>query len=384
MLPMPDDLDSDDLGSTPNQRADTLETLLSRPPSWRRRLFLSSVVLVLMAIALVIIWRLSLPVLRSAFATNTPTALTPAPTLAIAGKVRATIHLEAVHAHTFIAASASAIWIHDGPSGTVTRIDPATDTVVARLAIGGSDVGAVAIDQQAVWVAEASTGVVSRIDPERNQVTATVPLPPGSALLTVSPGAIWVVNVPNNTVTKIDEQTTRVVATLSTPPLPIGVTFGAGSVWICSRQGGAAAVTRLDPQTNRIQAQIDVSKDRGGKDRGLQCNGDLQVTAQGVWAPIFDTLSPLRQHLLERIDPVTNKVTDLISLEADMNPSIAADDHGVWVCDPTSGLIRVDPQARRVVADVQLSGGDSLALGAGSLWLTRTSDNSVVRITPNR
>src|SRR5262245_22721120 len=98
MLPMPDDLDSDDLGSTPNQRADTLETLLSRPPSWRRRLFLSSVVLVLMAIALVIIWRLSLPVLRSAFATSTP-PLTTTETLAIAGKVSATIHLEAVHAH---------------------------------------------------------------------------------------------------------------------------------------------------------------------------------------------------------------------------------------------------------------------------------------------
>jgi YVTN family beta-propeller protein len=372
----------DDLGSTPNQRADTLETLLSRPPSWRRRLFLSSVVLVFMAMALVIIWRLSPPALRSAFATSTPILLTPM--LAPSGKVSATIHLEAVHAHTFIAASATAIWVHDGPSGTVTRIDPATDSVVAQLAIGGTDVGAVAIDQQAVWVAEASTGVVSRIDPERNQVTATVPLPPGSALLTVSPGAVWVVNVPNNTVTKIDEQTNRVVATLSTPPLPIGVTFGAGSVWICSRQGGAAAVTRLDPQTNQIQAQIDVSKDRGGKDRGLQCNGDLQVTAQGVWAPIFDTLSPLGQHLLERIDPVTNKVTDLISLEADMNPSIAADDRGVWGCDPTIGLFRVDPQTRQVVAEVRLTGGDSLALGAGSLWLTRTSDNSVVRITPDR
>ena len=51
---------------------------------------------------------------------------------------------------------------------------------------------------------------------------------------------------------------------------------------------------------------------------------------------------------------------------------------------PASGLLRVDPQAQRVVAEVPLPGGDSIAAGAGSLWLTRTSDNTLVRITPDR
>lgn len=383
MQPPYDELDPVDagellkLGSYPRQRVDALETILSRPPSWRRRLFLSGLVSVVGVIVLVGIWQNFIPVVRRAFVPLiTPIPLTPTPTLAVAGRVSAIIPLGAVHAHTFIAASATAVWVHDGPSGTVTRIDPATNTVVAQLATGGNDVGQIAIDPQAVWVTDASTGVVSRIDPQRNHITATIKLAPGAALLTVSPGAVWVINIPNHTVTKINEQTNRVVATLSIPPLPIGITFGTGSVWICDRHDGAGGVIRLDPQTNRIQAQIDVSEDRG-----LWCNGDLKVTAQGVWVPIFDTTNPLRQHLLERIDPSTNKVTDLISFGADMQVSIAADEHGVWVCDPTRGLYRVDPQTKRVVAQVLLPGGDSMTLGAGALWITRTSDNSVARIT---
>jgi DNA-binding beta-propeller fold protein YncE len=370
-----------DLDAKPHPRIDTLETVLSRPPAWRRHLVLSGVVLLAGVIVLVSIWRGLVPVVQRALvAPLTPVPLTPTPTLAVAGRVSATIPLGAVHDHTFIAASVTAVWVHDGPSGTLTRIDPTTNTVVARLALGGQshDVGAIAVDSQAVWVADASTGIVSRIDPERNQVTTSIKLAPGATLLTVSPGSVWVVNFPKHTVTKIDEPTNRVVASLSIPSLPIGITFGAGSVWICDRQDGAAGVIRLDPQTNQIQAQIDVREGRG-----LWCNGDLQVTSQGVWVPIFDTLTTLRQHLLERIDPATNKVTDLIGLGGDMNTSIAADAHGVWVCDPTSGLSRVDPQTKRVVAKVPLPGGDSLALSAGALWLTRTSDNSVVRISPS-
>jgi len=80
------------------------------------------------------------------------------------------------------------------------------------------------------------------------------------------------------------------------------------------------------------------------------------------------------------IDPTTNKVADVIGLGADMNPTLAVDERGAWVCDPTRGLYRVDLQTKRVVAQVLLPGGDSLALGAGSLWVSRTSDHSVVRI----
>jgi DNA-binding beta-propeller fold protein YncE len=368
-----------DLDSDPTLPLEILDPVLNRPLSWRKRRFSIGLALLSCFILLVLLWPVIVPQPRRIAASRATTAipLTPTPTLGIAGRISATIPIGAVHEHTSIAASATAVWVHDGPTGTVTRIDPRTNSVVATIAVGGTHGGTIAIGQQAVWVTEDATGIVSRIDPQSNHVTATIQLTPGTGLLGVSSGTVWVINVPNNTLTKIDEQTNRVVATLSTPLLPIGVSSGDGSVWVCSRHGGTAGVTRLDPQTNQVQAQIDV-----GSAHALVCNGDIIALAQAVWVPIFDELNPLRQHLLERIDPATNKVTDFIELGADMNPDLVADERGVWVCDPTTGLYRVDPQRRRVIAQVQLPGGDSLALGAGSLWLTRTSDNTVVRITP--
>jgi DNA-binding beta-propeller fold protein YncE len=385
MLPTPDDPHTSGLetvsesDSDQHLLVDSLDNVLSRPVSWRRRLFFSTLLLTLGVLLVVTFWRGFVPAIQRSLiaAINTPVPLTPTPTLAVAGQVGATFHLVGgVHAHSFIAASATAVWVHDGPSGTVTRIDPTTNTVVAQLALGGTDGGQIAIEPQAVWVTNGTTGVVSRIDPESNHVTATIQLSPGVGLLTLSPGTLWAINIPQHTVSKIDEQTNRVVATLSVPPLPIGLTYGAGSIWICDRHDGAAGVLRLDPHTDQILAQIDVSGNRG-----LWCNGDLQVTAEGVWVPLFDTVSPLRQHLVARIDPATNKVTNLIGLGADMNPSMAADAHGVWVIDALTGLYRIDPHTKQVVAKVPLPGGDCIAIGAGTLWLTRTSDNTVVRIT---
>jgi DNA-binding beta-propeller fold protein YncE len=301
MPPTPDDADAvgpevpAELDSGPDQWVDTLDTALSRPPSLRRRLFLSVVMLVVGVVLVISIARGVVPAVRSALTTiSTPILPTPTATLGIAGQTMASIQLGAVHDHTFIIASATAVWVHDGPTGIVTRIDPATNKIVAKIAIGSNDVGGeIAINQQGVWVINSSTGTISRIDPQSNRVTATIKVAPGNGFLTSSPGTLWAVNPPQNTLTKIDEQTLRVVATLSTPPLPIGLSYGAGSIWVCNREGGAAGVTRLDPRTDRIQAEIDVSEGRA-----LWCNGDIKITAQGVWVPIFDTLSNLRQHLL--------------------------------------------------------------------------------------
>jgi DNA-binding beta-propeller fold protein YncE len=351
-----------------------LQTMLNRPPSRRKRRFYNGSILLVCLIFLVLLWQAYLTLPRVVATITQSTPLPPTPTLVAGGAISATIPIGAVHEHTAIAASATAVWVHDGPTGTVTRIDPRTNTVVATIAVApDSGGGALAIDQQAVWVTDGDAGIVSRIDPQSNQVTATIQLTPGAGILGVSPGTVWVINVPNNTLTKIDEQTNQVVATLSTPSLPIWVSYGAGSVWLCSRTSG---VIRIDPQTNQVLAQIDV-----GSAHSLFCNG-IAALAQAVWVPIFDEVSRLRQHLLERIDPTTNKVTDTIELGADMNVVIAANEQEIWVCDPTTGLLRVDPQRRRVVAQLKLPGGDTPTLGAGSLWLTRTSDNTVVRITP--
>src|SRR5262249_25077208 len=117
----------------PRQWVDTLDTVLSRPPSWSRRFFLSGVGLLVGVVLVISIVRGVVPAVQSAMIVNTPISFTPTPTLAVAGQITATIPIGAVHEHTFIIASDTAVWVHDGPTGMVTRIDPATNKVVAKI-----------------------------------------------------------------------------------------------------------------------------------------------------------------------------------------------------------------------------------------------------------
>jgi YVTN family beta-propeller protein len=57
---------------------------------------------------------------------------------------------------TAVAVGAGAVWVVSASAGTVSRIDPATNTAVATIAIGGSPVG-VAVAGTTVWVAVAES-----------------------------------------------------------------------------------------------------------------------------------------------------------------------------------------------------------------------------------
>ena len=63
-----------------------------------------------------------------------------------------------------IAAGAGAIWVANSRDGTVSRINPATRAVDARIEVGRLPSG-IAVGAGAVWVANSLSGTVSRIDP---------------------------------------------------------------------------------------------------------------------------------------------------------------------------------------------------------------------------
>lgn len=64
--------------------------------------------------------------------------------------------------------------------GVLVRIDPATDQVVASVALGGRGGADIAVSSTGVWVAVGGPGqdpgVVARVDPNTNEVTGTVTL----------------------------------------------------------------------------------------------------------------------------------------------------------------------------------------------------------------
>jgi YVTN family beta-propeller protein len=105
---------------------------------------------------------------------------------------------------------------------------------------------AVAFGDGALWVANrlvppeplglqrvrpALPGTVSRIDPRTNAVVATIPVGRYSVALAVDAGAVWVANRDSNTLSKIDPGT-NTVATIKLGARPQGVTTGGGAVWV--------------------------------------------------------------------------------------------------------------------------------------------------------
>jgi YVTN family beta-propeller protein len=146
-----------------------------------------------------------------------------------------------------------------GRSGTVTRIDPATNTVTATIPV--DDVYDMASDGTNIWVTSGSSGTVSRIDPATNTVTATIPV--GTFVTGVeSDGTnIWVSDVDSNTVSRINPATNTVTATITVGSLPYGVASDGTNIWVAnagSADPGSGTVSRIDPATNTVSATIAV------------------------------------------------------------------------------------------------------------------------------
>jgi len=310
--------------------------------------------------------------------TATPPTATPAP-LTSAGTVSATISgLGANPEHDYgIAASDTAIWVRNGATGTLVRIAPTTNTIVATIPVGHGE-GGVALGNGAVWVVNSVEGTVSRIDPQTNQVTATITLTSqGSEVvqaIAVSPDAVWVTQFGQNALVRIDPRTNQVVATIAAQPGITGVSFGAGAVWTCNHHDSAEGLAQVNPQTNQIQAQIAV-----GDKLGMACSSVVAL-AQTVWTTSFS--NEQYPTTLRRIDPAAHKVIATIPIpQAFAAPfHFAANEQGVWLYGD-AGVYRVDPATNRPVGLLDTQDSRGIALGAGSVWVCK-SDGTLLRITP--
>lgn len=193
-------------------------------------------------------------------------------------EIVATIPLTATPARNRIAATDAAVWV--GSSDVVERIDPATNEVVARVALSGRDVSALAADGTSVWVVAIArpsdlglqgTGTLIRIDPSTNGIAAEIPLGAGATgyedQVRIGDGSVWVLGprlVNDNTeqggdLLRIDPRTNEIVATI--PIDGFQMVVGPDAIWVRSPKDGlfdesgeAWIWVRVDPLTNEISS----------------------------------------------------------------------------------------------------------------------------------
>jgi YVTN family beta-propeller protein len=142
----------------------------------------------------------------------------------------------------------------------VLRVDPTSGRVLAEIAgptFGGTGI---VVGAGAVWVAATYAGTLTRIDPATNSITATIPVESYPLALTVGAGSVWVRNEDSSSISRVDPGTDRVTAAVrGINSLPQShpddfVTFGRDGLWIAGVE-----LLRVDPRRNRLVARIDVS-----------------------------------------------------------------------------------------------------------------------------
>jgi YVTN family beta-propeller protein len=290
---------------------------------------------------------------------------------------------------------AGSVWVANRGDGTVSRIDPATNRVVATITIGNpialqdqscgpasihslmrdtllirrcDEPFDIATDGTRVWAIDNTNRTLAEIDPATNQVARRLTVGEVSFGIAYGEGSLWLTNVFANphSVIRLDPSTGQRQATITGLPIggATGIAVGAGAVWTAANKD--QAVLRIDPATNRVVATIPVR----------QYPLAVSVGPGAVWVHNEDSSS------VSRIDPATNQVVAEVPAPPPVGgpgvDAMAAGPDGLWV--PGVTLQHVDPATNRVAGIIDLSGG-GVTEGFSSLWMTSVV-GTVQRIDP--
>ena len=124
------------------------------------------------------------------------------------------------------------MWVTDSTDNTLTRIVVAGDGVVTDPIPLGNGPGAIAAGEDAIWVANSRDDTVSRIDPVTRAVDARIEVGRMPSGIAVGAGAVWVANSLSGTVSRIDPRTNRVAKTIDVGGAPRAVAVAGGRVWV--------------------------------------------------------------------------------------------------------------------------------------------------------
>jgi YVTN family beta-propeller protein len=304
---------------------------------------------------------------------------------------------------------ALAAWVRiRGPEPQAPIVNPppgALGRVIARIPVGPGPSDVLA-GQDTVWVANAAQGTVSRVDPATNTVTRTIPVGRHPVRLVAGFGSIWVANQTSQTVSRIDAQTGQPQATI---PVTGHVSaedlvVGAGAVWV----RGGARLWRLDPATNTMA-------DRTGD---WEVGGGMAVVDDLLWLS-GTTRSGVGQ--MVRVDAATSRVVDRFTTAGDgalavgggsvwqagitsqtiyrydlgskrllaeipvgvVAKHLTADAESLWVSSDSGRVTRIDLAANTVTGTFQVDGrAPAVATGHGSVWIVDPAHAALLRVQP--
>jgi len=226
-----------------------------------------------------------------------------------------------------LAADFGSLWVPNCGDKAISRVDLKTSEITATIRTGiGQSEGSIVAGAESVWIVTDDKGTLARIDPATNTVVAEVYVPSGSYGIAFGEGAVWVTSTAHDSVTRVDPQTNLIVETIPVGKAPRFIAAGLGAVWTLNQ--GDGSVSRIDPKTNKVVATIEVGVPGGG--------GEIAAGEGSVWVTAF-------QFPLSRIDPATNTVVQQFFGEG--GDSVRVGLGWVWLSNLRAGNVwRLDPK----------------------------------------
>jgi YVTN family beta-propeller protein len=213
-----------------------------------------------------------------------------------------------------------------------------------------------------VWVSEYGAPYLLKIDPRTNRVVARTAIGTGSCGLGYGAGSLWIEDTSSSTVSRVSASTGRRVKAIPVGSTPYDATFAYGAAWTTAY--GQGELERIDPVRNRV----------AGRWRLPQATGVVGAFGS-VWAAGGSGVI--------RVDPQTPKLLATIPIDTGAGWTAASSD-AVWVTTP-AGLSRIDPQTNGVAATIPLPGapflGDPDVVG-GMVWVPQIRRNTVAVVDP--
>ena len=314
-------------------------------------------------------------------------ALPHEPATRLPGHVQAAIRVGRAPGAVLVAGGS--VWVANSGDGTVSRIDPATNRVIATIHVDG-DPAQLTADSGAVWVATAEAtrttaparATLQRIDPATNRVVQTLPLPDDAGVgdVLAADGRLWV-SLNDGTVQRLDTADGRVLASISLASQGVSVlASGSGMLWAAK----GSMLVAISPQRAAVTERfIDKEGVRlpGGPPPGLT---NLALVGGVAWESTFDG-----RVFRFRVDPPTKTTRGQVVASLDGPASIAVGPTGVFVASPRPQTVtRLDPATGQVRASIRLPGLRGVAVGPDAVWATTeaawTTDNPGIlyRIDP--
>jgi len=235
--------------------------------------------------------------------------------------------------------------------------------VLARIPTGPqSRPCSVAFAAGSAWASLYGTNEVVRVDPATNTVIARIAVDGQPCGITSAAGAVWVGNFSGASVARINPRTNRVVRRFRLFQV-YDVLAGHGSVWATSPDG---TVLRINPKRNRVIKRFHLSTGAGG----------LAVTRNAVWVGL------IQRPVLVKIDPKRNKVVRRIRTGSAASVWLTGTPTAVWASDTQGNtVVRIDRRTNRRVETITVGRGPADGgVVAGDVWVPNLQDNTLSRI----